>query len=129
MSLFKNYKSGIESVLSRSEQKFQKGIKSPYILLNQSTETFSSLPTTIEPDSKTILEFDSNQLQKYFGPNKYSFDTIKIGNHPDFENLEHNQTLNHHCVSMFVDIKGSTRLALKYSLEEVRLIDNLVLKG
>lgn len=127
MSLFKNYKSGIESVLSRTGQTFQKGLNSQYILLNESTKTFSSAPTIIEPDSKTILEFDSNQLQKYFGPNKYSFNTVKIGNHPDFENLEHNQTLNHHCVSMFVDIKGSTRLALKYSLEEVRLIKDTLL--
>ena len=127
MSLFKNYKSGIESILSKSEQRFQKGMRPSYILLNESKESFSSLPTTIEPDSKTILEFDSNQLQKYFGPNKYSFDTVTIGNHPDFEYLEHNQTLNHHCVSMFVDIKGSTRLALKYSLEEVRLIKDTLL--
>lgn len=130
MSLFKNYMSGIESILSRSgELSFQKGVN-PYMILNevkQSTEVFSSLPTSIEPDSKTILEFDSNQLKKYFGPNKYSFDNITIGNHPDFEDLEHNQMLNHHCVSMFVDIKGSTRLALKYSLEEVRLIKDSLL--
>lgn len=127
MSLFNNYKSGIESVLSRSGQSFQKGMNSPYALLNESKETFSSLPTTIQPNSKTILEFDSNQLQKYFGPNNYSFDNISIGNHPDFDNLKHNQTINHHCVSMFVDIKGSTRLALKYSLEEVRLIKDTLL--
>ncbi|WP_417875063.1 nucleotide-binding domain-containing protein [Xanthomarina gelatinilytica] len=127
MSLFKNYKSGLESVLSRSGQSLQKGWSSPYVLLNESTKTFSSVPTTIEPNSKTILDFDSNQLQKYFGPNKYSFDKVTIGNHPDFEYLEENQMLKHHCVSMFIDIKGSTRLALKYSLEEVRLIKDTLL--
>lgn len=127
MSLFKNYKLGIESVLSRSEQTFQKGLNSSYMVLNESKKTFSSAPATIAPDSKTILEFDSNQLKKYFGPNKYSFDNITIGNHPDFEYLKENQTIKHHCVSMFVDIKGSTRLALKYSLEEVRLIKDTLL--
>lgn len=127
MSLFKNYKSGIESILSRTEQRFQKGLNSPYILLNESTEMFSSMPTIIEQGSKTILEFDSNQLKKYFGPNKYSFDKVTIGNHPDFEYLSENEMLKHHCVSMFIDIKGSTRLALKYSLEEVRLIKDTLL--
>lgn len=127
MSLFKNYRSGIESVLSRSEDSFQKGLNSSYILLNESTKTFSAIPTLIEPNSKTILEFDSNQLKKYFGPNKYSFDQISIGNHPDFDYLKENEMLRHHCVSMFVDIKGSTRLALKYSLEEVRLIKDTLL--
>ncbi len=127
MSLFKNYKSGIESVLSRSGQTLQKGLNSPYVLLNESKRTFSSVPATIEPNSKTILEFDSNQLKKYFGPNKYSFDKVTIGNHPDFEELGENQMLKHHCVSMFIDIKGSTRLALKYSLEEVRLIKDTLL--
>ncbi|ARN70625.1 hypothetical protein BST91_02660 [Nonlabens tegetincola] len=127
MSLFNNYKAGLESVLSRSNQSFEKSWSSPYILLNESTKTFSSVPTTIEPNSKTILDFDSNQLQKYFGPNKHSFDKVTIGNHPDFSYLNENQTLKHHCVSMFIDIKGSTRLALKYSLEEVRLIKDTLL--
>jgi len=127
MSLFKNYKSGIESVLSRSGQTLQKGLNSPYNLLNENKKTFSSVPATIDPNSKTILDFDSNQLQKYFGPNKYSFDKVTIGNHPDFEYLAENQMLKHHCVSMFIDIKGSTRLALKYSLEEVRLIKDTLL--
>ncbi len=127
MSLFKNYKSGIESVLGRSDRRFEKGLKSPYLLLNENSKVYSSVATAIEPDSKTILEFDSSELQKYFGQNEYSFDNVTIGNHPDFEYLEQNETLKHHCVSMFVDIKGSTRLALKYSLEEVRLIKDTLL--
>ncbi|MCH8535919.1 MAG: hypothetical protein LAT51_12670 [Flavobacteriaceae bacterium] len=127
MSLFNNYKSGIESVLSSPEQTFQKGLNSPLMLLNESRKAFSQVPDTIEPNSKTILEYDSNQLEKYFGPNKYSFDNIKIGNHPDFEYLNENEILKHYCVSMFIDIKGSTRLALKYSLEKVRLIKDTLL--
>jgi class 3 adenylate cyclase len=127
MSLFNNYKTGIESVLSRSGNSFQKGLNSPLMLLNESKKVFSSVPDTIEPDSKTILEYDSNQLEKYFGPNRCSFDKISIGNHPDFKYLKENQVLKHHCVSMFIDIKGSTKLALKYSLEEVRLIKDTLL--
>lgn len=127
MSLFKNYKTGLESVLSKNNQILAKGMGTPYVLLNESRKTFSSVPATIEEDSKTVLNYDSSQLQKYFGPNKYSFNTVSIGNHPDFEFLSENQTIKHHCVSMFVDIKGSTRLSLKYSLEEVRLIKDTLL--
>ena len=58
MSLYKNYKTGIESVLSRSQQSLIKGMNSPYVLLNESRKTFSSVSTALEPDSKTVLEFD-----------------------------------------------------------------------
>src|SRR5690606_7894091 len=39
----------------------------------------------------------------------------------------HNEMEYHHCTSMFVDIKGSTRLGLKYPLERVRLIKDSLL--
>lgn len=127
MNLFNNYRTGIENILGRKESFLTKGLNSPKALLNESRKTFSSVPSTIEPDAKTILDFDSSQLKKYFGPNHYSFETVSIGNHPDFKFLEENETIKHHCVSMFVDIKGSTRLQLKYSLEEVRVIKDTLL--
>lgn len=127
MSLFKNYRAGLESVLGRNQNFIQKGLKGPYSLLNESSKAFSSVPATIAPNSKTILDFDSNQLERYFGANRHSFDKVTIGNHPDFQFLNEDQTIKHHCISMFVDIKGSTQLQLKYTLEEVRLIKDTLL--
>ncbi|RXG17984.1 adenylate/guanylate cyclase domain-containing protein [Leeuwenhoekiella aestuarii] len=127
MSLLNNYRTGLENILGRKTDLISKGLNGPYALLNESRKTFSSVPSIIEPDSKTILDFDSSQLEKFFGPNRYTFDSVKIGNHPDFNFLGENETLKHHCVSMFVDIKGSTRLQLKYSLEEVRIIKDTLL--
>lgn len=126
MSLFGNYKTELENVLGKKPGYLEKGMRAAYAMLGES-RNFSSTPSTFEPKSKTILEIDSSQLEKYFGPNAYSFDSVSIGNHPDFHDLEENQTLKHHCVSMFVDIKGSTRLQLKYSLGEVRLIKDTLL--
>lgn len=126
MSLFGNYKTELENVLGKKPGYLEKGKRGPYALLGES-RNFSSVPSTVESKSKSILEIDSNQLEKYFGFNAYSFNSVSIGNHPDFQDLKENQTLKHHCVSMFVDIKGSTRLQLKYSLEEVRLIKDTLL--
>lgn len=52
----------------------------------------------------------------------------EIGNHPDFAHLE-NEVEKHYAVSVFVDIKGSTKLATikKLSLEDVREIKNRIL--
>lgn len=127
MSLFKNYKSSLESILDRSNVGLKKAFDSPYAMLNLSERNYSGTSLSLQEKSQTLLNFDSSQLKKYFGPNQYSFDKVSIGSHPDFQYLQENQTLKHHCVSMFIDIKGSTRLALKYPLEDVRLIKDTLL--
>jgi len=47
-----------------------------------------------------------------------------VGGHPDFDYLGHDQTEHHYIVSVFADIKGSTKLATKLPLEDVRQIKN-----
>ncbi|WP_432411333.1 nucleotide-binding domain-containing protein [Rasiella sp. SM2506] len=135
MKLFGEYISGIERVLDNEDNSSGLyGARNHVMeLLNESVvaskKTFSKglvvgdLPT----NSKTLLDFDHNYLKSLFGANPSSFDNIQIGSHPDFEHLQSNQTLKHHCVSMFVDIKGSTRLSLNHSLEDIRLIKDSLL--
>ncbi|WP_339700873.1 hypothetical protein [Algoriphagus aquimarinus] len=127
MSLFGNYKSSLEEVLGRKNHALQKGFNATYEMLNLNERNYSSTSLSLQEKSQTLLHFDASQLRKYFGPNQYSFNNVSIGNHPDFQYLKESQTLKHHCVSMFIDIKGSTRLALKYPLEDVRLIKDTLL--
>lgn len=52
-----------------------------------------------------------------------------IGGHPDFEHLEATGAQeNGYVVSLFVDIKGSTKLGLVYSPEQVFWIKNQIIK-
>jgi len=54
----------------------------------------------------------------------------RIGCHPDFAHLEGTDEREfHHITTMFVDIKNSTRLALRYPLEEVQHIKNSILRA
>lgn len=54
----------------------------------------------------------------------------RIGCHPDFTHLEGtDETEFHHITTMFVDIKNSTRLALRYPLYEVQHIKNSILRA
>jgi class 3 adenylate cyclase len=48
----------------------------------------------------------------------------EIGPHPDFSDIGDDENEFHYIVSVFLDIKGSTKLATKLSLEEVRFIKN-----
>lgn len=67
-----------------------------------------------------------DQLRKLVGKvKKYSED---IGTHPDFEHLELGQTENGYAVTVFIDIKGSTKLATKLPLEDVRFLKNAIIK-
>jgi len=135
MRLFDNYLNGLNDVLSKKvavtpellheQRKFsanlQKGLESK--ALNESLE---NVPAVIE-GPKVFFTYDKRFLEDKFGLNPHSFPYITIGPHPDFKDLPDTNYINHHCVSVFVDIKGSTRLIEKYSLLEVRLIKDSLL--
>jgi len=143
MKLFENYTQGIENLLNENE--FNKLNESRFsnfsgtvnkrsqasdflIKGNESVRLFAAKQEHLQlPGSKVLLEFDKTGLQKLFGPNKSAFREITIGTHPDFADIPHDGLCYHHCVSMFVDMKGSTRLGLKHKLEKVRLIKDSLL--
>lgn len=134
MKLFENYSKDFDAILSKKVKITPELIKAQKVV-NFSAENRGTLnersysnmiPSTIE-GPKVLFSYDRKTLKKYFGENKDSFENITIGSHPDFSNLTNTDYLNHHCVSAFIDIKGSTRLIDKYTLLEVRLIKDSLL--
>lgn len=135
MKLFDNYLNGLDDILShrvnvtpsmlKEQRSFSSNIQKSLTsnVLNRSTE---DLPAIIE-GPKVLFNYDKRFIENKFGKNSHAFDLITIGAHPDFSDLEESSYINHHCVSVFVDIKGSTRLIEKYSLLEVRLIKDSLL--
>lgn len=134
MKLFENYASGIEDILKGNQISNFKGVTNKRALSTDilkgvpSVRMFAELNENQQlTGDKALLEFDKKGLQKLFGPNRSSFSNIVIGSHPDFKDIAHDSCCYHHCVTMFVDIKGSTRLGLKHPLEKVRLIKDSML--
>nr|WP_298935616.1 hypothetical protein [uncultured Dyadobacter sp.] len=78
-------------------------------------------------EGQTLLSFDRQKMEKLFGKKNSANTKITIGEHPEFAHLKHNEACHHYCVSMFVDIEGSTLLATKYPLLDVRRIKDTVL--
>jgi len=136
MRLFDNYLAGLDGVLSKKtgastrfvnqQKKLSESFQNSLQGMPVSNFEGENLPEKIE-GPKVVFTYDKTNLTKYFGENPDSFETITIGAHPDFKDLGFNSTLYHHCVSVFVDIKGSTRLIEKYSLEEVRMMKDSLL--
>jgi len=133
MSLFNAYLNDIDNVLSK-KVKVTSGLINEQRKYNLSEDERKSellikahdAPSEIE-GNKVLFKYDRTIIEKYFGVSNSAFNTITIGAHPDFNYLDQSQYLNHHCVSVFVDIKGSTRLIEKYTLLEVRLIKDSLL--
>lgn len=133
MSLFPSYLNGINQMLQRKAYSPDVLVKaqSGRVLMNEQRSVqlnYQGQVYTLGEDSRTLITFDKQQMEGLFGKNKAAFSEVCIGSHPHIKAmLEHNQMCNYYCVSMFLDIKGSTKLATKYSLPEVRRIKDTVL--
>lgn len=134
MKLFPTYQDGIKQILEKRSMLNN----SPNVLLNDTIMKGANYPILegrdlsgqvyrIDNNSKTLFTYDKNQMERLFGRNKAVFPEVSIGTHPDFAHIKHEEFVYHHCISMFVDIKGSTKLASKYTLPEIRRIKDTVL--
>ena len=130
MKLFSTYLNSISDIIDKSKvETFSVNSNSNYTLqhfeksmLNDGLEVQRG-----NKNNKVLIEFDNNQLSNLFGANQFSFTEPSIGSHPDFKDLKHNEFKSHYCVSMFMDIKGSTNLNGKYTLLQIREIKDTVL--
>lgn len=85
-------------------------------------ESLQSLPAG--PQEEFLLQ---TQIRPLFG--KDGVNDSPIGTHPDFIALEGTSTTqNHYTCTLFVDIKGSTRLSLLYPLDFVFKFKNAVIQ-
>lgn len=130
MKLFENYTNGLSELINKNKSKTfssYSGLEntSTYFKKGSVNENLELQQTNSK--NKVLIEFDKTQLETLFGSNPNSFSQTSIGTHPDFKNIEHHQYENHYCVSLFMDIKGSTRLIEKYSLLEIRKIKDTIL--
>lgn len=85
-------------------------------------ESLQTLPAG--PQEEFLLQ---TQIRPHFG--KLGVNNSPIGTHPDFIALEGTVTTeNHYTCTLFVDIKGSTRLSVLYPLDFVFKFKNAVIQ-
>lgn len=117
-SLYSDYVNTISDILDKkpkqrtfsADSRIEKGV-----VLNEATE------------SQNLPAVKSSQLPVFFGvPEGYKSEAT-IGTHPNFVDMKFGERHYQYCVSMFIDIKGSTNLSLSYSLEEVRMMKDAIL--
>lgn len=76
------------------------------------------------PQGEYILQ---ENIRRYF--DKPGINSTSIASHPDFEHLPATGgTVNQYVCTIFIDIKGSTRLSLYYDLEFIYKFKNAVLQ-
>ncbi len=126
MKLFENKLNRIDEIL-KGKETFYKSIESSYY--PQFVKALSESTTCIEKskEDKVVAKVNYDDIRSLYGTHKFSFAEPRIGPHPDFKHILHNQYLSHYAVSMFIDIKGSTELVNKYSLLQIRQIKDTIL--
>lgn len=69
-----------------------------------------------------------SDIRRYFGKEGVNYNTI--ASHPDFKHLNQSDAyIKQYICTMFIDIKGSTTLSLKYDLEFVHQFKNAVIQA
>lgn len=103
------------------------GLDSQYKSTGRLSESSDGLVLTINEPEQYKLQ---SQIREAFGRNS-SINTRGIADHPDFSELIDGGQINHFITTMFVDIKGSTRLSLKYpnDLDFIYKFKNAVIKS
>src|SRR4051812_46531929 len=113
--LFNSYTNNIRNIINKSS--------SISGLNEQKFSSFDGKNDLIKGESDNLLEPATNlkDLANLLG--------IKIvkkpfkGDHPDFKHLREQAGVEHHyIVSMFIDVRNSTKLHYKYNLDEIALI-------
>jgi adenylate cyclase len=106
----------------------QKSKQKMFASIRESTAALESAEDHLPqaPEKEYVLQ---QKIRPWFG--KQGLNTTPIGTHPDFIELEElgDMTINQYACTIFVDIKGSTRLSLLYDLETVFKFKNAVLKA
>ncbi|WBU39675.1 MULTISPECIES: nucleotide-binding domain-containing protein [Marinobacter] len=111
-----------EAVVNRPNIAVAKSESMEALDSKQINENFSDLPSG--PQEEFLVQ---SKIRPIFG--KPAVNNSPIGTHPDFISLEGTKTTQkHYACTIFVDIKGSTRLSLLYPLEFVYQFKNAVIQ-
>lgn len=117
-----NTKSEINKSRLKAESQ-QDSIVENYTGLERYQENSNSL-ILYGPQEEFFLQ---QEIRPIYG--KVGVNPTPIGTHPDFMHLEYSdQTVYQYSCTMFVDIKGSTRLSLLYDLDRVFKFKNAVIQ-
>ncbi|HHF2859972.1 TPA: adenylate/guanylate cyclase domain-containing protein [Vibrio diabolicus] len=112
---------------ARSEIKKSRLEEQSFLESNQGLEHYHQDSNALilqGPQEEFLLQ---QQIRKIYG--KDGINSTPIGTHPDFLHLEYSDQLVHqYSCTMFVDIKGSTRLSLLYDLKDVFAFKNTVIQ-
>jgi adenylate cyclase len=126
MPLFDTTLNSIEHLLrSKSKNALQKG----FLIEDYSNFTGPerSNQTKLYSVKASEAEQEEADLTTLFGNVEWKKPRALLGPHPDFEDMAHGEMQQHYAVSMFADIKGSTRLNANYDLTTIRRIKDYVL--
>ena len=133
-SLNKNL-SGVPDKKSRSDSLSNISVESwsPSITANDShhQSTILSKSNTGGTLQAPKINFDlENKIRELFGKPIKSSDDREIGCHPDFKNIEEDESkiIEGYSVTLFMDIIGSTKLGVMYHPYDVFFIKNSVIK-
>jgi len=95
------------------------------MMLNEARMLKTASTVALEAATLPVEARPPKQLLRSFVGKTWAPYSEEIGTHPDFRHLENeDQVESHYIVSVFVDIKGSTELALKMDLQDVRVFKN-----
>ncbi|MCS3419638.1 class 3 adenylate cyclase [Pseudomonas sp. BIGb0450] len=114
-----------EKLKGEAHLKSSMGLESHDAILAEATNRDIAESLEIGPQGEYVIQ---GAIRKWF--DKLGVNEGAIAAHPDFKNMPiTGETINQYVCTVFIDIKGSTRLSLLYDLEFIYNFKNAVLKA
>ncbi|WP_313650575.1 adenylate/guanylate cyclase domain-containing protein [Pseudomonas soli] len=119
--------SGVKEIFSDSfKRSFLKSLNEGRNIAVSGAEGVS-LEALAQDSSLPVRDYGVNsKIRRLFGKKQVEHTTI--GGHPHFDSLEQGGQANGYVTTLFMDIKGSTRLGVVYDLQEVFYYKNSIIK-
>ncbi|MGY6649484.1 hypothetical protein [Wenyingzhuangia sp. IMCC45574] len=130
MNFFNDYKQVIKNAVENDPKYLDVKLRGEIVAENQDYDTSHIIALKDNLPDLEKMNLSLADIKENYNPDGLQSKSLDLGNHPDFRYLRNtNMSEKHWIISGFVDVKNSTKLYNKFTLDTVTLITESIIRA